>query len=139
MLSNSSGVRSANFFMFSHSIHVFCDVILSRRVIDYRDFIVTFGRSQRQRQGGGQQREALCRCVADNKRGSAIGGLLNCRPRNTSFLPGILSTMPKYSGLLQRSSCNIHHEEMGKSGSSGLVETFLLETPTQLFSTLCSF
>jgi len=97
MLNNFSSVRSVSFSIFFTFHSRFLQRMPSRRAIDYRkrDFIVAFGRS-RQRQGGGQQREALCRCVADNKRGSATGGLLNrsCRSRNTSFLPGKFSTIP---------------------------------------------
>jgi len=109
MLNNFSSVRSVSFSIFFTFHSRFLRRMPSRRAIDYRkhDFIVAFGRS-RQRQGGGQQREALCRCVVDNKRGSATGGLLNrsCRSRNTSFLPGKFSTIP----WAQRSSRNIHLE-----------------------------
>lgn len=86
--------------------------------IDYsvRDFIVAFGRS-RQRQRGGQQREALCRCVADNKRGSATGGLLN---RSTQY---IISSRHALDNAVAPWPLEIAHlatsiKEIGKPGSS---------------------
>lgn len=111
MLNNFGRARSVSLFpIFSHSIHVSCDVHLHDVLIDYsvRDFIVAFGRS-RQRQRGGQQREALCRCVADNKRGSATGGLLN---RSTQY---IISS----------------RDVPGNAGASWTLETFVSQHPSK--------